>query len=109
MARMLTAWEHTLERMLERVRPEHHAQVQKRIADIMEPAPMESPPEAVGHYEWYIDVYGDRQEINARIMCRGITLRTVYGPLMPGGIPAPKPGVARYKLDTKARKLVKAK
>ena len=104
MPRMLADWEHTTERLLQRVVPDCREAVSRRISLIMEPQPMIAPPEAVGHYGWYIDVGNAKGEVVARIICRGITLRTVYGPLMEGGMPSPKG--ARYRVN-KERQFVK--
>ena len=106
-SKMLANWEHAFERLMQRVEPDHREVVQRRIDQIMEPYPMEAPPEAVGHYEWYLEVGGKANDVVARIICRGITLRTIYGPLMDGGMPPPKPGSHRYKIDKKTRTYVK--
>jgi hypothetical protein len=105
---MLASWEHAIERLVERVEDQHRDLVLQRISAIMEPHAALAPPEALGHYAWYLDVYGDANQVVARIICRGITLRTVYGPLMPGGIPGPPTGATRYKFDRKARTFNKA-
>jgi hypothetical protein len=99
MPKMLINWEHAEDRTLSRVAQQHRARVQERI-DLM--ATMDAPPEAVGHYTWYIEMYGQANDVVARILCRGITIRTVYSPVMP--IPS---GFIRYKID-KTKKFVKA-
>jgi hypothetical protein len=105
--KMLASWEHTMDRLMQRVEPDNRDAVLRRITQIMEPYPMDAPPEAVGHYEWYLEVGGKDNDVVARIICRGIALRTVYGPLMEGGMPPPKPGSYRYKIDKKTRTFVK--
>ena len=101
-------WEHVIERLLERVEIQDRPTVERKIAQIMQPTPMDAPKEAVGHYEWYIDVNNTTNQVVARIICRGITLRTIYGPLMNNGrLPAPKTGCPRYRIDGKERVFVK--
>jgi hypothetical protein len=107
MPKMLANWEHAFERLVERVEPQNRDAVKRRVSQIMEPDPMEAPPEAVGHYEWYLEVNDSANNVAGRIICRGITLRTIYGPLMKGGMPAPKSGSHCYKIDKKTRQFVK--
>ena len=101
MAKMLVNWEHAIERLLERVRLEDRERVQKRIDAMIG---LEAPRDATGHYEWHIDVNSSTGETIARIICRGIALRTVYGPEMSSasgakGLPAPKSTSHRYRLN----------
>lgn len=107
MAKMLANWEHNFERLVERVQPPHRDLVRRRIETIMEPHPATAPPQAVGHYAWYLEVYGDANDLVARIICRGITLRTVYGPLMERGMPPPPTGSHRYRFDRQSRTFTK--
>jgi hypothetical protein len=75
----------------------------------MDPYPMWAPPEAMGNYPWHIDLYGQQNEVVGRIICRGITLRTIYGPLMEDGMQRPDPGSRRYRVDRKSREFVMAR
>jgi hypothetical protein len=100
MPKMLVNWEHADDRTLQRVAPEHRTRVQERI-DVM--ATMDAPPEAVGHYNWYLEIYGGANDLVARILNRGITIRTVYSPTM--AIPS---GFIRYKIDKNTKKFVKS-
>jgi hypothetical protein len=100
MPKMLVSWEHAEDRTLERVAQEQRKRVQERI-DVM--GTMDAPPEAVGHYNWYIEIYGGANDVVARILNRGITIRTVYSPTM--AIPS---GFVRYKIDKTTKKFVKA-
>jgi hypothetical protein len=106
-SKMLESWEHVLERLLQRVLPQDQVTVQRKIDQIMKPTAMDAPQEAVGHFEWYVEVNNAANQVVARIICRGITLRTVYGPLMQGGMPAPKSGSVRYRIDKNKRVFVK--
>jgi hypothetical protein len=100
MPKMLVSWEHAEDRTLERIAQEQRKRVQEQI-DVM--GTMDAPPEAVGHYKWYIEIYGGANNVVARILNRGITIRTVYSPTM--AIPS---GFVRYKIDKTTKKFVKA-
>jgi len=62
MPKMLVSWEHAEDRTLERVAQEQRKRVQERI-DVM--GTMDAPPEAVGHYNWYIEIYGGANDVVA--------------------------------------------
>lgn len=100
MPKMLVNWEHADERNLERVAAVHRPRVQERINQM---AAMDAPPEAVGHYNWYIEVHGSANDVVARILNRGIAIRTVYSPVMV--VPS---GFVRYKIDRAVGRFVKA-
>lgn len=90
MAKMLANWEHALERLLERIAADQRSRVQARIDKVLG---LNAPAEAVGHYQWHIDVSDDKNQVIGRLICRGITLRTVYSPTM-----NPPAGSRRYKI-----------
>ena len=101
MPKMLVNWEHAEDRTLQRVASAHRDRVQK-LLDLM--GTMDAPPEAVGHYQWYVEMYGSSNEVVARFINRGITIRTVYSP---NNMPVPS-GAVRYKIDKNLNKFVKA-
>ena len=92
---------------MERVRSEHREHVTRRLAALLTP-PLDAPPEMVGHYEWHLDVNDGAGDLVAQILGRGIWVRTIYGPLMDGGMGRPHAGSVRYRVDRKANKLAKA-
>jgi len=100
MAKILISWEHAEERNLQRVKPEHRMRVQQ-ILDLM--ITMEAPGEALGHYPWYIEIYGQSNDVVARLIIRGVAVRTVYGPDM-----RPPMGATKFRIDKKLNKFIKA-
>src|ERR1700750_1164940 len=102
MPRMLVNWEHAEDRNVERVQVEHRPRVQKLLDMI---TTLEAPAEAVGHYSWYIEIYGPSNEVVAILINRGIAVRTVYSPDLNMRPPF---GATRYKIDKIFKKFVKA-
>jgi len=99
MAKMLISWEHAEERTYERVQLAHRDRV-KALVNLI--STMVAPTEAQGHYSWYIDVNGGSNDLVARIIIRGIAVRTIYPP----DFKAPQ-GSVRYRIDRANRTFVR--
>ena len=107
MAKLSANFDHARERLIQRVREENRESVARRLDQLLNP-PLDAPSEMVGHYEWHVDVNDGNGELAAQILGRGIWVRTVYGPLMEGGMGRPHQKSVRYRIDKKTNKLVKA-
>ena len=102
MAKMLIYWEHAEDRNFQRVKAEHRPRVQQ-LLDLI--ATMQAPAEAIGHYTWYIEIYGHSNEVVALLINRGITIRTVYSP---DKNMRPPHGAVKFRIDKNLKKFVKA-